>query len=80
MRRAMTILLTAVLGPSLVMPMAVARDSGKIDFGHHTDYYGSAVRRQPMHNLGKFWRGVGNHAYDPHCSGESSKYPPWSFC
>jgi hypothetical protein len=80
MRRAMTILLTAVLGPNLLMPMAVARDSGKIGFGHHTNYYGSAFRRQPMHNPGKSWRGTGYHASDPPCLGESSKYPPWSFC
>ena len=80
MRRVMTILLTAVLAPSLVMPMAVARDSGKIGFGRHTNYYGSAIRRQPMHNPGKSSRGAGYQAYNPPCSNESSKYPPWSFC
>jgi hypothetical protein len=81
MRRVMTILLTAVLGSSLLLPTAMARDSGKIAFGRHTNYYGSAVRRQSMRDPGKFWRGVGYHASDPHCDvGESSKYPPWSFC
>jgi hypothetical protein len=80
MRRVMTILLTAVLGSScLFMATAVARDSGKIGFGRHTNYY--AVHHQPMHGVGKFWRGIGYHAYDAHCSiSENSKYPPWSFC
>jgi len=71
----MTILLTVVLGSNLFMATAVARDRGKIGFGRHTKYYGSAIHH------GKFWRGVGYHAYDPHChTGEDSKYPPWSFC
>ena len=76
MRRVMTILLTAVLGSSLFVPTAVARDSGKIGFGRHTNYYGSAVYHQSMHRLGY-------HAYQPDCAssiGEESKYPPWSFC
>ena len=61
----------------------VRADQGyaKIGFALHTNYHGSAVHHQPMHGLGKFWRGVGYHAYDPHCSmSEESKYPPWSFC
>jgi hypothetical protein len=75
------ILLTAVLGSSLFMATAMARDSGKIGFGRHAHFYGSAVHHQP--SLGQFWRGVGYHAYHPHCAssiGEASKYPPWSFC
>jgi hypothetical protein len=83
MRRVTTILLTAVLGSSLFMASAVARDSGEIGFGRHTNYHGLAVHHQRMHGLGKFWRGIGHHAYHPHCAtsiGEESKYPPWSFC
>ena len=55
---------------------AEARDTGKIGFGRHTNYYGSAVYHQSMHRLGY-------HAYQPDCAssiGEESKYPPWSFC
>jgi hypothetical protein len=77
------ILLTAVLGSSLFMAPAVARDSGEIGFGRHTIYNGSAVYRQPMHGRGQFWRGVGYHAYHPHCAssiGEEANLPPWSFC
>jgi hypothetical protein len=83
MRRVVTVLLTAVLGSSLFMPMAAARDSGKVGFGRHGNYYGAASRRQPTHDLGKSWRGVGYHAYHPDCAssiGEASKVPPWSFC
>ena len=84
MRRVVTVLLTAVLGSSLFMPMAAARDSGKVGFGRHANYYGAASRRQPTHNLGKSWRGVSaTNAYHPGCAssiGEASIFPPWSFC
>jgi hypothetical protein len=81
MRQVMRILLTAVLGSTLFMATAMARDSGKIALGRHTNYYGSAVRHQPRHGLSKFRLGAGYHAYNPHCDmGEDSKYPPWSFC
>jgi hypothetical protein len=76
-------LLTAVLGSSFFMASAVARDSGQTDFGRHSNYYGSTVHHQTMHDLGKFSRGVRYHAYHQPCAssiGEESKYPPWSFC
>jgi hypothetical protein len=63
----MTILLTVVLGSNLFMTTAVARDRGKIGFGRHTKYYGSAVHH------GKFWCGVGYHAR-PTLSYGDSKY------
>jgi hypothetical protein len=80
MRRVVTVLLTAVLGSSLSMPMAAARDNGKVGFGRHPNYHGAASRRQPTHDLGKSGRGVGYRAYHPGCGGEPSIFPPWSFC
>ena len=82
MRRVVTVLLTAVLGSSLSMPMAAARDNGKVGFGRHPNYHGAASRRQPTH--GKSWRGVSaTNAHHPGCAssiGEASIFPPWSFC